>query len=460
MTGSFRVDGLISGLDTSDIVSKYMQIERQPIKQLENKKATLNAKSDAWREMNTRLYKLRDSAYDLQSILTFRGKAVKNSNPELLSISAENNALNSSYKIEVGKLAQAQSLASSNISVSGTDEALGLSGTLKITVNGVEKEITVDAEDTLQSLVQKINNTEEISVTASAIQVGTDEFKLTLTSKETGVANQINIEGDLAGTLAFTETQAAQDAELKINGLTVTRSSNIIKDVIQGVTLELKKAGESADITVEADQQKIVDAVKAFVTAYNSVMDYINQNTSYSYNEQTRKGSTGPLFGDSSLMSIQSQLKSYFSQAVSGVAEEVNQLAMIGIESASGIEGAKSGRIEFNEEKFLEKLDTYFDDITKLFGAKSDESVNGIFSRMYDYLFNATGVDGFVTGKTNSLTAQIKDIDGRIADFEERLEQKEKYYYTKFSAMEAALAKIQNQANWFTAQLSALYTTK
>jgi flagellar hook-associated protein 2 len=150
---------------------------------LENKKATLNAKSDAWREMNTRLYKLRDSAYDLQSILTFRGKAVKNSNPELLSISAENNALNSSYKIEVGKLAQAQSLASSNISVSGTDEALGLSGTLKITVNGVEKEITVDAEDTLQSLVQKINNTEEISVTASAIQVGTDEFKLTLTSK-------------------------------------------------------------------------------------------------------------------------------------------------------------------------------------------------------------------------------------------------------------------------------------
>ena len=255
MTGSFRVDGLISGLDTSDIVSKYMQIERQPIKQLENKKATLNAKSDAWREMNTRLYKLRDSAYDLQSILTFRGKAVKNSNPELLSISAEDNALNSSYKIEVGKLAQAQSLASSNISVSGTDEALGLSGTLKITVNGVEKEITVDAEDTLQSLVQKINNTEEISVTASAIQVGTDEFKLTLTSKETGVANQINIEGDLAGTLAFTETQAAQDAELKINGLTVTRSSNIIKDVIQGVTLELKKAGESADY-LEMDQQK------------------------------------------------------------------------------------------------------------------------------------------------------------------------------------------------------------
>ena len=112
MTGSFRVDGLISGLDTSDIVSKYMQIERQPITKLENKKATLNAKSDAWREMNTRLYKLRDSAYDLQSILTFRGKAVKNSNPELLSISAENNALNSSYKIEVGKLAQAQSLAS------------------------------------------------------------------------------------------------------------------------------------------------------------------------------------------------------------------------------------------------------------------------------------------------------------------------------------------------------------
>ncbi|HEY8345001.1 MAG TPA: flagellar cap protein FliD N-terminal domain-containing protein, partial [Bacillota bacterium] len=214
MAGSFRVDGLISGLDTTDIVSKYMQIERQPITKLENKKATLNAKADAWREMNSRLYKLRDAVYKLQSILTFRGKTVTNSNPDLLSITAEDNALISSYKIEVGKLAQAQSLASSNISVSSTEEALGLSGTLKITVNGVEKEITVDAEDTLQSLVQKINNTQEIGVTASAILVGTGEFKLTLTSKETGLANQIDIAGDLADTLAFTETQAAQDAEL------------------------------------------------------------------------------------------------------------------------------------------------------------------------------------------------------------------------------------------------------
>lgn len=458
MAGSFRVDGLISGLDTSDIISKYMQIERQPINLLESKKATLNAKSNAWREMNTRLYKLRDSARDLQSIFTFRGKTVKNSNTDLLSVTAEDNALNSSYKIEVGKLAQAQSLASSNISVSGTDEALGLSGTLKITVNGVEKEIAVGADDPLESLVQKINNTAEIGVTASAIQVGAGEYKLTLTSKETGLANQINIEGDLAGALAFTETQAAQDAELKINGLTVTRSSNIIKDVIQGVTLELKKAGESTEITVETDQQKIVDAVKAFVTAYNSVMDYVNQNASYSYNEQTKKGSAGPLFGDSGLMSIQTQLKSYFSQAVSGVAEEVNQLALIGIESVSGIEGVKSGKIEFDEEKFLAKLDAHFDDIAKLFGAKSDESVNGVFAQMYDYLLNATGADGFVTGKTNSLTAQIRDIDGRIADFEERLEQKEKYYYTKFTAMETALAKIQNQANWLTAQLGALYT--
>lgn len=458
MAGSFRVDGLISGLDTTDIINKYMQIERQPINLLESKKATLNAKSDAWREMNTRLYKLRDSAYELQSLFTFQGKTIKNSNADFISVTAEDNALNSSYKIEVGKLAQAQSLASSNISISGTEEALGLSGTLKITVNGVEKEITVDAEDTLQSLVSKINDTEEIGVTASAIQVGTDEFKLTLTSKETGVANQINIEGDLAGALAFTETQAAQDAELKINGLTVTRSSNIIKDAIQGVTLELKKAGESTEITVETDRQKIVDAVKAFVTDYNSVMDYISQNTSYSYDEQTKKGSAGPLFGDSGLRFIQTQLRSYFSQAVSGVAEEVNQLALIGIESASGVEGAKSGKIEFDEEKFLEKLDANFDDIAKLFGAKSEESTNGIFSQMYDYLFDATGVDGFVTGKTDSLTAQIKDIDGRIADFEERLEQKEKYYYTKFTAMETALAKIQNQANWLTAQLGALYT--
>jgi|SRR5690554_6349 len=458
MAGSFAVDGLISGLDTSDIISKYMQIERQPVNLLENKKQTLNAKSEAWREMNSRLYKLRDAAYDLQSIFTFQGTTIKNSNADAVTAISEDNALVSNYKIDVQELAQAQSLASNNISVADSGEALGLTGSLKLTVNGEETQITVEAEDSLQSLVQKINDTEESGVTASAIQVGTGEYKLTLTSKETGLANQINIEENLGGALIFTETQEAKDAVVSINGLAVTRSSNTITDVIEGVTLELKKAGESTELTIETDKEKIVDAVKKFVDGYNSVMAYISQNSSYTYNETTEKGSSGPLFGDSGLRSIQTQLKSYFSQAVSGVAQEVNQLAMIGITGASGIEGAKSGKIEFDEDKFLEKLDDNFDDISTLFGAKSSASGQGIFEGMYDYLFDATGVEGFVTGKTNSLTAQIKDIDGRIASYEERLEQREAYYYRKFSAMETALAKIQNQSSWLTAQLGVLYT--
>ena len=77
MAGTFSIDGLISGLDTTQLVKALVDVERQPVKQLETRKSKLQAENDAWREVNSRLYGLRQAALDLQSILTFRGSSAQ-----------------------------------------------------------------------------------------------------------------------------------------------------------------------------------------------------------------------------------------------------------------------------------------------------------------------------------------------------------------------------------------------
>jgi flagellar hook-associated protein 2 len=460
------ISGIASGFDTDAMVKAIMDQERLPLSKLASQKTTLQARSDAWRELNSRIYKLKDAAYNLQSFMTFRAQKVSVSDEDKLTATASAEALLSSYQLNIKSLAQAHSVASKLI-----DETTTLSGgTIQLTINGESKEIELNPEgdtneEKLNSIARQINDA-QAGVTASVIKLANNQFKLYLTSKETGEANALELADvgsnralrdlgilDEGGELAY-QVRAATDAEIELNGdasATARRASNQITDLIPGVTLTLKEEG-TVTLGVELDQDKIVQAVKGFVDAYNSVMDYINQHKTFSYNEVTKSGNKGALFGDSSLMHIESQIRNALYQTVEGVDPSAGLLSLI------GIEGAKSGRLEFDEELFKTKLDSNFDDIAKLFGATSDET-KGIFTRLHDDLFEWTSTDGVLKLKTNTIEREITSIDEQLSAMEDRLAKREEYYYAKFMAMEKALATIQSQATWLTAQIGALSTT-
>lgn len=468
MAGNLAITGIVSGFNTDALVEAIMAQERQPLTKLESKKTTLKEQSDAWRELNTRIYKLKDAAYKLQSFQTFRAQKVTVSDEKKLTATASAEALLSSYQINIKSLAKAHTVASAKI-----DDLTPITGgKIKITINGESKEITLNpegdtSEERLSSLAKQINAA-GAGVTASVIKLADNEFRLYLTSKKTGEAYKMelaDVDGevlkdlgilDASGQIAH-EAQAATDAVLEINGDTANpakRASNQITDLIPGVTLTLKEEG-TVTLGVELDQDAIIQTVKEFVDAYNAVMDYINQHKTFSYDKTTQTGTKGALFGDSTLMQIESKIKSYLYQTVAGVDSKVGLLSLIGIEGASGVEGAKSGRIEFDEEKFKAKLNSNFDDIAKLFGAASGET-KGIFTLMYQDLFEWTSSDGILKTKTDLIKDQIEDIDDQVTAMEARLEKREEYYYTKFTAMEKALSTIQSQSTWLSAQISAL----
>jgi flagellar hook-associated protein 2 len=469
MAGNLAITGIISGFNTDSIVKAIMDQERLPLTKLESKKTTLNARSEAWRELNSRMYKLKDAAYNLQSIMGFRAQRVTVSDEKKLTATASAEALLSSYQLNVKSLAKAHSVSSSLI-----NEATAISGgKIQLTVNGESKEIDLTPEgstneEKLNSVAKQINAA-AAGVTASVVKLAENEYKLYLTSKETGEANQMVLAdvgtdrvlkdlGLLNESGAINnEAQAATDAVIEVNGDTVNparRSSNQITDLIPGVTLNLKEEG-AANLGVELDQDKIIGNVKEFVDAYNSVIEYIGQHKTFTYNEATATGTKGELFGDSSLMYIESQLQASLYQFVEGVDPSVGLLSMVGIKGASGVEGAKSGKLEFDEELFKTKLNSNFDDIAKLFGATSSET-KGIFAHIHDSLFEWTSTDGVLKNKTNTIEREISDLDKRLAAMEDRLAMREEYHYARFTAMEKAMATMQSQASWLSAQLSAL----
>jgi len=373
----------------------------------------------------------------------------------VLTVSAGAGTQKGVFNIEVLQLAQAHSISSDPQTTA--DDLLGLAGTIYI--NG--EEIKVTAGDTLESITRKINLHAAAEVDATIVRVDEEDYRLVLTAKETGLANRITLEGDegvLAG-LGFldgegeikNQLQAAQDAFLKLNGLTISRSTNTIDDLINDVTLELKKEG-TATLTLDVDIEKVVKAVEKFVSEYNGVMNLIQKNLAY--DASTKEA--GILLGDSALIRIQSQLRGFISRVVEGVDPEVNQLGLVGIQTASGVEGAKSGRLEFDAAKFREKLETHFTEVTKLFGAEAVPEGEGVFSALSETLFEWTRPTGFIKVKTDSLGARIEDVDERIEALERRLEQREEYYMQKFIALEVMLSQMQTQSSWLSAQVSSL----
>jgi flagellar hook-associated protein 2 len=450
VANNLGIDGLASGFKTHEVVQKLMAVERQPLVQLENKKNTINSQADSWRELNTRLNAVKDAAYQLQSAETFRSRAVTVSDNEAFTAVAATGASLGKHQVAVKQMAKSHCLTSSLLN--SADRPLKLNGVIKIN----DQAVTIANTDSLKKIAEKINQTAKVNVTAAVVHVDDTHYQLVLSSKETAKPITFKDGGMGKGILTklgvlnlrnkvIHETQAPQNAIVALDGVEVERASNKIVDAIPNVTLTLKKGQTEAEVTIESDKEKLIAAAKNFVEKYNSLAEYINQNTG--------RGISSPFFGDSTLMTVQSGVRRALLTEVGGVDESVALLDLVGIKGKPGIEGAKSGELEFDETIFRAKLDRNYDDIGRLFGAVG---ANGIFKQMYDVLFDMTGPTGLISNNIKASGKQIDDLNKRITATNERLDAKEQAYYKKFNVMEQTLMKLKNQGNWMSAQLGTL----
>ncbi|MEW8976772.1 MAG: flagellar filament capping protein FliD [Symbiobacterium sp.] len=449
-----RLGGLISGTDTETLISALMELERTRIYRQENQQVELQQKQKAWRDVRSLIQKVQDKLDPLRLPTIFRSRKVTVSDDSVLSVTAEPGAAQTSYTIKVNKLAQSHMVAS---------RAMGLEDTLSAGRFQIGDDpanvIEVEAEDTLSTLAAKINRL-NAGVTAHVVSAGNDQYRIVLTSTKSGAAHRIQLSqldggatlqdlelvADAEGEFRHT-ISAAQDAEIELNGdpKPYTSSTNTFSNILPGITITVKKpSSEAVTVTVDMDAGKVVQAVKDWVSALNTLQDQLKTLSAY----DSEKKTAGILNGDSLVRSIQFNLRDLLSRKVESLPETLNMLSQVGI-GYGAYGSADYGKIVVDETKLKAAIERDPEAVAKLFNAET-----GPIAEMNAYIKTLLdSQEGPFKVRDESLTKQINRITETIERLEYQLELREQTLRRQFQQMEEVMAKLQSQGNYFMMQL-------
>jgi len=436
--------GMLSGLDVDGLVTSLMSVERQPLVNLQSKQASFNSKVSAFGTLKSAVSTFQTAVKALSGD-ALQALTTTSSKPDAIGVSATKGggAGPGSYSIEVSKLAQSDKLVSAGID-SGTKFAGA--GTMAITIGGKATTVTL-ADATLASVSSAINKA-NAGVTATILNDGTRD-RLVITGNETGTANGVSIaaSGSLAqfdttaGTIA--RSQTAQNAEMTIDGIAVSKPSNTVIDAIKGVTLNLAQTnvGSPAKITLAKDAATVTKSITAFVDAYNTLATAVNKQTSY--NAATKTGAV--LNGDSGVRSVLSSIRSELGKAVSG-ATGLSTLSDIGITFQ------RDGTLKLDKPAKLETaIATNFEGVSSLFN-----STSGVATRLAKVTEDMLGSKGVFQSRTEGLNASLRSLEKSSDRMELQLAQTEKRYRTQFTALDSMMVSMQSTSSYMTQQLAAL----
>ena len=450
--------GIGSSLDVNSIISQLMAVERKPVTALDTKETSYQAKLSAYGSLKGALAAFQSAAQALSTPTKFVAQRAAVADATIFSASAGGDAAAGSYSVEVGLLAQAQKLKSSGTAFAAASSTIG-SGTLTIdfgtysgdnfTLNPDKSTKTISIASGQSSLagIRDAINAANAGVTAGIVNDGSG-YRLTLTSRDTGAANALRIVvADADGThtdssglsqLMFdgrsssgvqnlTQSAAAQNASVTIDGIVISKASNTITDAIEGVTLNLLKssaAGTTTNLTVARDSTGIRGAVESFVKAYNDSAKALADLSAY--NATTKQAAI--LQGDSAVRSIQSELRRTLTSALATAGGGLTTLSDIGIAFQT------DGTLKLDSTKLQTVVDDPTKDISTLFAAigKPTDSLVSFASassstKAGSYALNvtqlatqATALGNVVLGGTTTISTGLNDtlslsVDGVAA---------------------------------------------
>lgn len=383
--------GAGSGIDIDGLVTRLVAAERAPAQlRLDRREAELQAQLSALGSFRSSLASFRTAIAGLTAASVFQGFSAQSSDPKVVAATARGGAGAGNHEVEVIRLASAHGLAAAP--VASTAEPLG-TGVLRFRLGTTSHDpetgqysgftpnagaatgtVIIDASNNSLAGIRDAVNRADIGVRASIVKDG-EGHRLVFAATGTGAANSLEIRVDDAdgdstdnqglSRLAFnadavnlTQTRAAANAELTIDGLAISSASNRLQGVIEGLDLELAGVG-SATLTVAADRSAATKAIDDFIRGYNNVIDTIGTLTAV--DPATGRGSV--LTGDSTLRGAASQLHALTLGVVPGLDGKYRSLADIGI----GTDPA-TGKLVKDEARFNRALDQGFADMGTLFG--------------------------------------------------------------------------------------------
>ncbi|MFL6099044.1 MAG: flagellar filament capping protein FliD [Actinomycetales bacterium] len=452
MAATSSVSGLVSGLDTSSIISQLMQLEAQPQTALKTTLTNTQSAITAYQGLNTKFQALLTAAQSLESANTWGARAATSSDPTVAA-SAAAGAVSGSITFTVNQLAAAHSLMTSASTGSLTDTSTFTTGggSFQI-VKGDGTTTTVTPNDGSLTTVVNAINSASAGVRAAAVQVAPGQYKLQVTSATTGDASSFTLQG-LTGLGGTTVVQTGQNASIHVGsataGFDVTSATNTFIDVSPGLTFTVAKAETTATVSVANDRDSIATAVQAMVDAANAVLSEITKQTATgTVNANGTRTGQGALAGDTSVKAMTTSIISAVTSALGG-----------GVSAARyGIQSTRDGTLTFDKSAFQA---AYNADPDGTRAAVAPTTGTGVAQRLATVADRATDpVSGTITTTIASRNSTIQSLNDQIAQWDVRLAQRQETLQNQFSAMEVALQKLQSQASWLNGQISSLQASQ
>ena len=431
---AISVDGIVSGIDTTSLISELSEAYSAPKDLLEEDITDAENLQSAMTTLSGLLGDVSDALEEIEDIEDFRTFSASYEENDNLVVEASGEAIAGVYSVEIDSLATSE-LEASNAFADHTSSGVIAEGTLSVTYAGTTTEITVDSSNS--SLVDFASDIDDIDgITAYVMDTGdaSTPYRLIIQGEDTGAANSIEIDTTGltgSGTVpTFTEQSTAADASLSINGITVTSESNTVSDSIAGLTFDLTgTTTEAIDVTVSLDSTSMEEKVQAFVDAYNSVVTYVDNN-SIAADEDS--GTEAGLFnGDSSVRRIMQPLQSSLSSVYTS--NDLTSLGLMGI----GTDG--DGQLSLESSDFQDALENYQDSVEDMFTADDGFAASLIAS--LDVFIDP--LDGTIKDRNDTLEDTIDDLEDQVSNWEDRIERYEDRLRTSFNAFETSAGVMQ-----------------
>lgn len=546
--------GIGSGLDLNGLLDQLRDAERGKLKPIEQQREIEQTKISAYGRLESALSEFQSNASVLSNTSLYESLST-NTRGESVSAAADETAMPGSYNIDVTTLASRGTLASAGVTAPDTSISANIDQQMEFTFgDGSKRNVAITADSSLEDIRDAINADDNAGVNATIINdgSGTNEFRLALSSRETGAdasissfalegtdltpdgsgaeAGQLAItiadaaaatvtginlvidgtpldttgidfatdvtsgttladqlqsldaidtaiytDGELTITTAVGEAitidggsaltdegvgvgtdgeptggtgstgthQAGTDANLNVNGITITSANNQVEGAIQGVTLNLQSEGAST-VAVEQDTRAVREAVTGFVDSYNSLKVSIDELTSF--NQET--GQAGELNGDNTVRRVESTLRSALSGGVTSSGEGFSMLSDIGI--AVELDGSLSvdeGRLDDAILNNQQALSNFF---------AGSVQATGLAEQIDTSIAQMLSSDGTVQGAINSSENRVESLNDRYTRTEQSIERTIGRYREQFSQLDAMIAQMNQTSDYLTNQFSAL----
>lgn len=502
-----RLPGLATGMDTEAVIKQMLNGEQSKIDKAKQKEQIINWQQEIYREVISDIKGFNDKYFSLtskDSIINsdaWNTLTLTSSNTNVITATGMAGSSKIDYKFDVKKLAEPAKAQSSLVDLKKDSKLKDLGATpgdtFKIDFgqgadgNPIYSEnITIEPDDTIETLVNKINNSNDGKLKASysemtgqfsieTLGTGTSsEFKIvnengsvsnsldflkmkTKTIDSSGKESIEDFKGSAIGSKSIIEV-SSKDGTLK---KTIEEDSNIF--IVDGIKYEVNSIG-SSEITSKQDTKPVVEKMKSFIDDYNKIMDkmydLITQKVKNDYQpltEEQKKDMTDEEIerwekqAKQGILRNDSEMRKFIDEMQNAIfGDKMDVLLEMGISSHDDYN--KKGQISLDEDKFIKALENNSEKVYEVFAKNENSVMEKIKSTINKYTGGSSsifakkaGLEKTSSAVNNFYSEQLKKQADIIKKLQRQMQDKENSLYKKFGALESSMNKLNSQMNYF-----------